>query len=405
MGNNPAAGEDDQAGFHTGLLNGSKTDGKSVIDAMYGADSETAAGIEAIVRDLENYESAAKSERVASGQQQDADVKLSKEAQQQKIRIKKAELTAKDDADIWLKKQMKSKPAEKPQAAVAEEEAPPPPPPLIVLYTGAKAKAKGKAKAKDKAKSGAVPEYYYLLGIDVDATFEEIKKAYRKAALRWHPDKNRGCLEKATEMFKRINEAFDTLFDPEKRANYDTGKAVMKGKVKKLQGHGWADLADEDDATLTVYGWKLKRQSWRDYVFNYGRIDDDPDQLVQDENDPRAPQEKMKVFWRTLGEYAHIEMEQGSSRWLQKFIEKVWKDTPSRWPKGPELQGMNEASQHEWKERRMVFNRRKQKISIWVEMHEAYLNIPNREKKEIERMKKMRPAWIKANDVTFRNEL
>lgn len=152
---------------------------------------------------------------------------------------------------------------------------------------------------------------------------------------------------------------------------------------------------------MTVQGWKWKRASWRNYVFNYGRIDDDPENLVQDENDPRAPQEKLKVFWRFLGEFAHIDREEGSSRWLQEFVEKVWKDTPSRWPKGPELQTMNEASQLEWRERRMVYNRRKQKVSIWVDMHQHYLNIPNRHKLEIERMKKMRPAWVEANQVQF----
>merc|ERR1712100_11862 len=149
----------------------------------------------------------------------------------------------------------------------------------------------------------------------------------------------------------------------------------------------------------------MKRQSWRTYVFNYGRIDDDPAQLIQDDSDPRAPQVKLKLFWRTLGEYAYLDRQAGSGRWLQKFVEKVWKDTPSKWPKGEELQKMNEASQQEWKERRMVYNRRKQKLSVWVEMHEDYLNIPNREQLEIDRMKKMRPAWVKANEVQFKSGL
>lgn len=306
-------------------------------------------------------------------------------------------------ADSWLRKQLKAKheaKPEKPEAAVAAEEPPPPPPPLIVLYKGKK--AKGKAKAKGKEKDGSLPEYYYLLGVDVDATFEDIKKAYRKSALEWHPDKNRHRLEESTERFKRINEAFDTLFDPEKRANYDAGKTATQGKVKKLQGHGWAQLADEDDAVLTVYGWKLKRSSWRGYVFNYGRIDDDPSQLIQDDTDPRAPQEKIKVFWRSMGEFAYIEREEGNRKWLSDYVAQVWKDTPTKWPKAPELQVMNEASQQEWKERRMVYNRRKQKLSLWVDMHEAYLNIPNREQLEIDRMKKMRPAWVEANEIQFK---
>jgi len=396
MGNAPPGGEEETSRtYDANFVNKVPRDAKSLVNEMYGADSEMAKGIEAVVRDLENYGTAGAAQ---AGNIEGADTKLSAEAKRQKTRMQRAEKTAEQEADTWLRKQMKSKPAEKPEAAVAEEEPPPPPPPIIVLYTGKKAKA----KAKSKLKNGALPEYYYLLGIELDATFEDVKKAYRKAALEWHPDKNRHRLEEATERFKRINDAFDTLFDPEKRANYDAGKAVTQGKVKKLQGHGWADLADEDDAVLTVFGWKLKRQGWRSYVFNYGRIDDDPNQLVQDEDDPRAPQEKVKVFWRTLGEYAYLDRET-DSKWLQHFVEKIWKDTPTRWPKGEALQKMNEASQQEWKERRMVYNRRKQKISIWVEMHEEYLNIPNREKREIERIKKRRPEWVKANEVQFKS--
>lgn len=245
----------------------------------------------------------------------------------------------------------------------------------------------GKEKVA-KAKVKKVPEFYKLLNISVDATFEEVKKAYRKEALKWHPDKNRHQQEKATERFKKITEAFDTLFDPERRSKYDAGEIHDKGHVLKLQGHGWASLKDDDDAALTTLGWKYKRQSWRGYVMMYGRIDDDPDQIIQDENDPRAPAEKIKIFWRHLGEMAHMDRESEEPDWLNNFIRKVWKDTPAKWPKGPELQQMNEAAQQEWKERRMVFNRRKQKILLHVELHQAYLDIPDREQKEFERLRK-----------------
>jgi len=210
----------------------------------------------------------------------------------------------------------------------------------------------------------------------------------------WHPDKNRQRLHVATEHFKKINAAFDVLYDPQRRSAYDSGQLQTQGKAKKLQGHGWSSLSDEDDAALTPLGIKYKKQSWRGYVLMYGRIDDDPDQLVQDDNDPRAPQEKIKIFWRMLGEMAFLERESGHDNWLQDFVLKVWKDTPSRWPKALELQTMNDAGQQEWKERRMVYNRRKQKLLLHIELHEEYLAIPNREKKEIERLQKTRPGWV-----------
>ena len=54
--------------------------------------------------------------------------------------------------------------------------------------------------------------YYEILGIEKDATTSDIKKAYRKLAMKWHPDKNQGeHKEKAEEMFKKISEAYQTL--------------------------------------------------------------------------------------------------------------------------------------------------------------------------------------------------
>lgn len=61
------------------------------------------------------------------------------------------------------------------------------------------------------------PSYYEILGVDKSASDKELKKAYRKASLRYHPDKKGGSEEK----FKEINAAYDTLSDPQKRQIYD----------------------------------------------------------------------------------------------------------------------------------------------------------------------------------------
>ena len=66
-------------------------------------------------------------------------------------------------------------------------------------------------------------DYYKILGVKKEATEAEIKKAYRKLALKWHPDKNPNNREEAEEKFKKINEAYSVLSDKDKRRQYDRG--------------------------------------------------------------------------------------------------------------------------------------------------------------------------------------
>jgi DnaJ-class molecular chaperone len=64
-------------------------------------------------------------------------------------------------------------------------------------------------------------EYYKILGVSKTATADEIKKAYRKLALKFHPDKNPDNKE-AEAKFKKISEAYAVLSDQKKRQEYDT---------------------------------------------------------------------------------------------------------------------------------------------------------------------------------------
>lgn len=73
-------------------------------------------------------------------------------------------------------------------------------------------------------------DYYTVLGLSRTATESDIKKAYRKMALKWHPDKNPGNQAEAEKMFKQISEAYEVLSDKQKRDVYDQyGKAGLNG--------------------------------------------------------------------------------------------------------------------------------------------------------------------------------
>lgn len=81
-------------------------------------------------------------------------------------------------------------------------------------------------------------DYYDILGIDRTATQEDIKKAYRRLAQQYHPDKNPGNKD-AEEHFKEINEAYEVLRDPDKRATYDRFGRVGEGRFE-----GFRDFSD-----------------------------------------------------------------------------------------------------------------------------------------------------------------
>ncbi|XP_069110987.1 dnaJ homolog subfamily B member 6-like isoform X3 [Argopecten irradians] len=73
-------------------------------------------------------------------------------------------------------------------------------------------------------------DYYKVLGVPKEATVAELKKAYRKLALKWHPDKNPDRKEEAEKKFKEISEAYEVLSDQEKRGIYDKyGKEGLQG--------------------------------------------------------------------------------------------------------------------------------------------------------------------------------
>lgn len=84
-------------------------------------------------------------------------------------------------------------------------------------------------------------DYYEVLGVTKNASEDDIKRAYRKLAAKYHPDRNPGD-ESATHAFKEAAEAYDVLSTPEKRARYDRfGHAGVQGMGG---GQGFGDVND-----------------------------------------------------------------------------------------------------------------------------------------------------------------
>jgi molecular chaperone DnaJ len=78
-------------------------------------------------------------------------------------------------------------------------------------------------------------DYYEVLGVERGASEEELKKAYRRLAVQFHPDRNPGD-KQAEERFKELNESYQVLSDAERRAQYDRyGHAAFQGQ----QGNGF----------------------------------------------------------------------------------------------------------------------------------------------------------------------
>lgn len=130
--------------------------------------------------------------------------------------------------------------------------------------------------------AGAMRCHYEVLGVERSATGDEMKKAYRKLALKWHPDKNPDNIEECTRQFRAVQQSYEVLSDPQERAWYDKHREqILRGGM----GHGdkyedssldvfqyfnsscYCGYSDDDQGFYAVYKVVFELLAEEDYEF------------------------------------------------------------------------------------------------------------------------------------------
>lgn len=124
-------------------------------------------------------------------------------------------------------------------------------------------------------------DYYEILGLERSATDADIKKAYRRLAMKYHPDRNPGKEKEATERFKEINEAYGVLGDAEKRQQYDQygtvgdpgdifGSSTTRAGFENVM-RDFGGLGLNFDFLDNIFGDTLRGKGYRVSFSNIGR--------------------------------------------------------------------------------------------------------------------------------------
>lgn len=109
--------------------------------------------------------------------------------------------------------------------------------------------------------------FYQTLGVNKSATTDEIKKAYRKQAMKYHPDRNKGDKSAETK-FKELNEAYGTLSDPQKKQQYDTFGSTW-GNPFGGAGWSWYSHAGSGgfEDMFSQFWWAGQDTGWANFNF------------------------------------------------------------------------------------------------------------------------------------------
>lgn len=191
--------------------------------------------------------------------------------------------------------------------------------------------------------------HYEVLGVKRDAGDDDLKKSYRKLALKWHPDKNLENAEEAAEQFKLIQAAYDVLSDPQERAWYDNHReALLRGGLSGDYEDDSIDLlqyftvtcysgyGDDEKGFYTVY-----RNLFESIVkeeMEHSRMDDEEEEegfppFGDSQSDYDTVVHEFYAYWQsfcTRKNFAwkeEYDTRQASNRWEKRAMEKENKKT------------------------------------------------------------------------------
>ncbi|CAM9885116.1 unnamed protein product [Lampetra planeri] len=182
--------------------------------------------------------------------------------------------------------------------------------------------------------------YYEVLGAARNASDEELKKAYRRLALQWHPDKNADNVEEATETFKLIQAAYDVLSDAQERAWYDAHReAILQGAMSGgefsddsldlmpyFTASCYSGFGDDNKGFYTVYRGVFEEVAEEEFV------EDDADDEFPPFGDAGSDYETVVhvfyAYWQSFSSRRLFswkeayDTRQGSNRWEKRAMEK-----------------------------------------------------------------------------------
>ncbi|KAM7149807.1 dnaJ homolog subfamily C member 21 [Molossus nigricans] len=188
--------------------------------------------------------------------------------------------------------------------------------------------------------------HYEALGVRRDASEEELRKAYRKLALKWHPDKNLDNAVEAAEQFKLIQAAYDVLSDPQERAWYDNHReALLKGGLDGEYQDDSLDLlhyftvtcysgyGDDEKGFYTVYRNVFEMIAKEELESVLEEDDEDFPTFGDSQSDYDTVVHPFYAYWQSFCTQKNFawkeeyDTRQASNRWEKRAMEKENKKT------------------------------------------------------------------------------